>query len=90
MNKHRFHYIFSGDVQEVGFRSTACRLARELFITGWVKNLWDGTVEMEAQGFSGDIDAMISGLRQQLFIMVENIQCEEVPIVQNEDSFHIR
>ncbi|MBQ3915049.1 MAG: acylphosphatase [Ruminococcus sp.] len=90
MNKHRFHYIFSGDVQEVGFRSTACRLARELFITGWVKNLWDGTVEMEAQGFSGDIDALISGLRQQLFIMVENIQCEEVPIVHNEDGFHIR
>ena len=90
MNKHRSHNKFSADEQEVGFRSTACRLARELFITGWVKNLWDGTVEMEAQGFSGDIDALISGLRQQLFIMVENIQCEEVPIVQNEDGFHIK
>lgn len=90
MDKHRFHYIFSGDVQEVGFRSTACRLARELFITGWVRNCYDGTVEMEAQGFTRDIDAMITGLREQLFIMVENIECEEVSTVQGEDGFHIR
>ena len=89
MDKHRFHYIFSGDVQEVGFRSTACRLARELFITGWVKNCYDGTVEMEAQGFTRDIDAMITGLREQLFIMVENIQSREIPVI-DEEGFHIR
>ena len=42
----RRHIYFSGRVQEVGFRFTACLLARRLGLTGWVKNLWDGRVEM--------------------------------------------
>ena len=41
----RRHIYFSGRVQEVGFRFTACLLARRLGLTGWVKNLWDGRVE---------------------------------------------
>mgnify|MGYP002232320157 CR=1 FL=1 len=35
----RRHIYFSGRVQEVGFRFTACLLARRLGLTGWVKNL---------------------------------------------------
>ena len=50
MEKVRKHIIFSGRVQGVGFRYTACYLARPLGLTGWVKNLWDGDVEMEVQG----------------------------------------
>ena len=40
----------SGRVQHVGFRCTALRLARELGLTGWVRNLPDGRVDMEIQG----------------------------------------
>ena len=50
----RRHIYFSGRVQEVGFRFTACLLARRLGLTGWVKNLWDGRVEMEVQGTEDD------------------------------------
>lgn len=50
MKMVRKHIIFSGRVQGVGFRYTACYLARSLGLTGWVKNLWDGDVEMEVQG----------------------------------------
>ena len=46
----RWHVIFSGRVQHVGFRYTAYYMARELGLTGWVDNLPDGRVEMEVQG----------------------------------------
>ena len=42
----RKHILFSGRVQGVGFRFTACSLARPLGLTGWVKNCYDGDVEM--------------------------------------------
>ena len=37
----RKHFYFSGRVQGVGFRYQACRIARNLGLTGYVKNLWD-------------------------------------------------
>ncbi len=42
--------LFSGRVQGVGFRYTVDRLARHFDITGYVKNLSDGRVEMIAEG----------------------------------------
>ena len=57
----RRHIYFSGRVQEVGFRFTACLLARRLGLTGWVKNLWDGRVEMEVQGTEDEIRRLIQG-----------------------------
>ena len=41
---------FSGKVQGVGFRFTAAQVARDFEISGWVKNLPDGRVQMEIQG----------------------------------------
>ena len=58
----RKHILFSGRVQGVGFRFTACSLARPLGLTGWVKNCYDGDVEMEVQGEEEAIDRMIEGL----------------------------
>ena len=48
-DKVRLHLIFYGKVQGVGFRYRSTMLANELGLTGWVKNLEDGTVEMQVQ-----------------------------------------
>lgn len=48
--KGRVHVFYSGRVQGVGFRFTAQDTARELGVTGWVKNLRDGRVEVAAEG----------------------------------------
>ena len=48
--KVRKHFYFSGRVQGVGFRWQAHRICLSLGLTGYVQNLWDGRVEMEAQG----------------------------------------
>ncbi len=49
MNK-RVHVYYSGRVQGVGFRFTAERIALDLGLRGWVKNLPDAKVELVAEG----------------------------------------
>jgi acylphosphatase len=46
----RLNMVFSGRVQGVGFRYTVCRVAKPLAVTGFVRNLWDGDVEVVAEG----------------------------------------
>jgi acylphosphatase len=47
--KKRMHAYCSGQVQGVGFRFTAESLAHDLGVSGWVKNLRDGRVEVVAE-----------------------------------------
>lgn len=53
------HLIITGDVQDVGYRAWAKRQARELDLTGWVKNRNDGSVELVAEGKRGQLDELI-------------------------------
>ena len=48
--KKRLHVYYTGRVQGVGFRFTAESIAKGLGLTGWVKNIGDGTVEIIAEG----------------------------------------
>lgn len=80
--KVRKHIFFSGRVQGVGFRYTATHLARPLDLTGWVENLWDGRVEMEVQGRSEAIERLLSQLRNQRFIVIEDLEIREIPLVE--------
>ncbi len=47
---------FSGRVQGVGFRATVHRLARDFDVTGRVRNLDDGRVELEAEGNRDELE----------------------------------
>ena len=49
----RKHIYFSGRVQAVGFRYSALCLAKELQLTGWVKNLKDGRAQADCRGPEG-------------------------------------
>ncbi len=53
-----------GRVQGVGFRAATAREARRLAVDGWVRNLPDGSVEVEARGVSGAVDTLVAWLRQ--------------------------
>ena len=59
-------YVVSGRVQGVGFRWTAQRVARSLGITGAVRNLPDGTVEIEAHGVPEALGNLRSALRTRM------------------------
>ena len=60
----RKHFFFKGRVQGVGFRYRAQNAASMYGVTGWVKNLYDGSVEMEAQGTEKDIDKVVQPLHR--------------------------
>ncbi|MBI3860605.1 MAG: acylphosphatase [Planctomycetia bacterium] len=51
--------IYTGRVQGVGFRYTVRSIARLHPVTGYVKNLPDGSVELVAQGDQPAIDALL-------------------------------
>lgn len=85
MKKIRKHIIFYGRVQGVGFRYTACYLARPLDLTGWVKNLWDGTVEMEVQGGKDEIDHFLRQLDSGRFIRIDRMDVREIPVIPEHD-----
>ena len=53
------HIIVYGHVQGVFFRASAQTQASELGITGWVRNLQDGTVEVYAEGNQDVLDHFI-------------------------------
>ncbi len=87
--KVRWHIYFSGRVQGVGFRYRAAFMARSLYLTGWVKNLWDGRVEMEIQGDISQIRKFLIQLRGQRYIRIEHMEIQDdLPLIQ-EASFEI-
>ncbi len=84
----RKHFYFSGRVQGVGFRFQACRLARSLGLTGYVHNLSDGRVEMEAQGEERAVDRLTVMLNQQPYLRIDDIEATVIPLRDRENGFH--
>jgi len=58
------HLSISGHVQGVGFRFYMQRKARELGVTGWVRNCRDGSVAATVQGSPQAVEAMIAVARR--------------------------
>ncbi len=58
------HYLVSGRVQGVGFRYFASDVASRENLDGWVRNLPDGRVEIEAEGDAEALTRFEHRLRQ--------------------------
>ena len=84
--KVRKHIFFYGRVQGVGFRYYAVQKANQLGLTGWVKNLYDGSVEMEVEGQEELIDQLIIFLQNRIYIWIERIDAKTIPL-QQDNSF---
>ena len=84
--KIRKHIFFYGRVQGVGFRYYAVQKANQLGLTGWVKNLYDGSVEMEVEGQEELIDQLIIFLQNRTYIWIERIDAKSIPL-QHDNSF---
>ncbi|XCP86852.1 acylphosphatase [Roseburia hominis] len=89
MEQVRKQYVFTGRVQGVGFRYTAQYLAQHLGITGWVKNEWDGSVVMEAQGTQEMLEELVRKLQMRNFSRVDYVAELTIPTV-SEYGFHVR
>lgn len=86
----RKHMTFTGRVQGVGFRYRAKYAADSLGLTGWVRNEWDGSVEMEVQGIESLINKMLVLVNQSSYIIIDRIITTEIPVKKEEKGFHTR
>jgi len=68
----RVHVFFSGYVQGVGFRYTARRIAHSLGVVGWVKNCYDGRVELVAEGQQDMLRQVLTELNRALQSYIRN------------------
>ena len=91
MNVDR-HLFYQGRVQGVGFRYTVKQLASGYEVTGWVRNLADGRVEMVVRGEAQEIEAFLkaiadSHLRQHIRTRQEGDPPEAAAVIA---GFEIR
>ncbi|MBO4779067.1 MAG: acylphosphatase [Selenomonadaceae bacterium] len=80
-----------GRVQGVGFRFFVQSNAKAMGITGWVKNMSDGSVTMELQGEAEIVERLMAKIRRgNDWIQVKNYEVSDLPIVEGENTFAIR
>jgi len=60
----RVHVIVDGSVQGVGYRYTMRMVAQRAGVTGWVRNLRDGTVEAEIEGTDSQVDEVLAWMAE--------------------------
>ena len=71
--------IVSGKVQGVGYRNWTIWTANALGVTGWVRNVQDGRVEIMASGDDKALDAMVEACRRgPMLARVDDIEVEAV------------
>ena len=83
------HVIFSGRVQGVGFRYTCHRIAMRYDLTGFVKNLPDGSVELLAQGNADDVADCLADIHDSFGTCIRNAETSEVPANPRYTDFRI-
>lgn len=84
----QLHVYFSGQVQGVGLRYTAKDLADSLGITGWIKNLDNGQVEMVAEAEEDILKNFLKKLN--LSFNIKNSEISWSFATQQYPSFTIR
>ncbi len=73
------HIIFNGRVQGVGFRYTACKIAQRFLLTGFVRNLPNGSVEMKIQGTDESVQSCIQEIEAYFGDYIRNTEQTELP-----------
>ena len=86
----RRHMFISGDVQGVGFRYRANYAAKRLGLTGYVRNLYDGRVELEVQGERELISRFLAEIDAGSFVHMEDIEEKDMPLDPDEKAFHVK
>jgi len=85
----RRRVTFHGRVQHVGFRLELEQMATRLGLTGWVKNLENGDVQAEIQGYESRIRFLLKFMKNLKRIKIETMDNKPCSPKQNEIGFRI-
>jgi acylphosphatase len=81
--------FFHGQVQGVGFRMTARRIASDFAVTGFVRNLPNGRVELVAEGCRDEVQRFVDRLRESMAGHVRHCDCHQLGATGEFDRFTI-
>lgn len=80
---------FTGLVQGVGFRYTTEHIARGFAVTGFVRNLPDGRVELVAQGSPGEIDRFVREIQRVMHGHIDSLTSKDTALLTPRADFRI-
>jgi acylphosphatase len=72
------HVSYSGRVQGVGFRYTARQLASGFAVSGFVRNLANGDVELVAEGEAEQVSAFLDAIAQRMAGYISRTTIQEI------------
>ncbi|HIK90432.1 MAG TPA: acylphosphatase [Planctomycetes bacterium] len=82
--------LFTGQVQGVGFRWTTSRIAAAYPVTGFVRNLADGRVELVVIGSEETTADMIRDVCDRFHGMIDSMVEEQIQLTETIIEFSIR
>lgn len=85
----RYLVVYQGVVQGVGFRGKLMYLARINNLTGYCKNLSNGDVQVEIQGYKLD-EFIKESIKNDGFVQVFDYSIKQLPLIEDEDKFQVR
>ena len=85
----RRRVVYRGRVQGVFFRATAQEISRRFEVVGYVRNLPDGTVELEAQGSPTQVEELLTAVHQEYRANITSADIEDADLRQDEVTFEI-
>ncbi|HON05646.1 MAG TPA: acylphosphatase [Candidatus Ratteibacteria bacterium] len=86
----KWHYLIKGKVQGVGFRWYVLNIARRIGISGWVKNLPDGRVEIVAESEPEQLELFTENIKKgHLGQNIYQINIEKAPATGKFKDFNI-
>jgi acylphosphatase len=90
-SRARLHATVEGRVQGVSFRYFVTEQAQRLGLSGWVRNRYNGDVEVLAEGPRYDLEKLLLGLHQgPSMAMVSNVETEWLSASGEFSSFWVR
>jgi acylphosphatase len=88
--QQRREVYYSGWVQGVGFRYTARHLAGLHQVTGFVRNLPDGRVQLVVEGPPAEIERFLSAIREEMGHHIRDVDQRSAPANGEFGGFEVR
>jgi acylphosphatase len=90
VTRQRRHVIYSGNVQGVGFRYAALRAAEGYDVTGFVRNLPDGDVELLVEGTADQVQVLLDDVAGQMAAYITRADETTSPATGEFQGFTVR